>query len=564
MGKILRIDMTSLKIAAEDCPQEYQNLGGRGLTARILSREVPPTSHPLGKHNRLILAPGLLGGSRIPSSGRLSAGFKSPLTNGIKESNGGGTAGQKLGKLGIKAIILEGEPSDANKFYLVKVTKDGASIVPADELGGLTNYATAEKLRASHGSDVSLLTIGPAGERRASMATVACTDMDGMPSRQLARGGPGAVMGSKRVKAIVIDDGGASPVAAKDGKALEELVKDYAKFMKEDKGAGLVRSYGQMGGLVVISDRIHSLPVRNFTSGQFEGAGKIGGKETVGYLVSQGGQWSIACMPGCLQSCSNIVRDKEGKYVTSGLEYETSAMLGANLGIDDIYAIANMSRLDDDYGLDDIEMGATLGVAVDAGLMDFGDSGKAIELINETGQGTPLGRILGEGAGITARAFGMSRVPVVKGQAVPAHDPRAENGTGVTYCTSAMGADHTAGDVIRRQGTTAEAVKASKQAQINVAVLDNLGLCYIAFFERAYPMEKVADIINAQCGLDLSYEDVQEMGMAILKDERAFNLSAGFAPGADRLPEFFKEEPLPPGNFVFDVPDSEIDSFWDF
>jgi len=107
-------------------------------------------------------------------------------------------------------------------------------------------------------------------------------------------------------------------------------------------------------------------------------------------------------------------------------------------------------------------------------------------------------------------------------------------------------------------------VKASKQAQINVAVLDNLGLCYIAFFERAYPMEKVADIINAQCGLDLSYEDVQEMGMAILKDERAFNLSAGFAPGADRLPEFFKEEPLPPGNFVFDVPDSEIDSFWDF
>jgi len=245
------------------------------------------------------------------------------------------------------------------------------------------------------------------------------------------------------------------------------------------------------------------------------------------------------------------------------MEYETAALLGANLGIDDVYAIANMSRLDDDYGLDDIEMGVTLGLAIDAGVMDFGDSTKAIALINEVGQGTTLGRILGEGAAVTARAFGLSRVPVIKGQAVPAHDPRVENGTGVTYCTSAMN-DHTAGFVLFRQPTPAEAVKASKQAQINTAVIDSLGLCYIAYFERAYPMEKVTEMINAQCGLDLSYEDVQEMGKTILKEERAFNLNAGFAPSADRLPSFFKEEPLPPSNFVFDVPDSEIDSFWDF
>jgi len=268
-------------------------------------------------------------------------------------------------------------------------------------------------------------------------------------------------------------------------------------------------------------------------------------------------------MPGCLQRCSNIVRDEEGNYLTSGLEYETAALLGANLGIDDIYAIAAMSRLDDDYGLDDIEMGVTLGVAVDAGIMNFGDSVRAIALINEIGQGTTLGRILGEGAAVTARAFGISRVPVIKGQAVPAHDPRVENGTGVTYCTSPM-SDHTAGAVLFRQETPAEAVKASKQVQINVAMVDSLGLCYIAFTERAYPMEKVTEIVNAQCGLDLSYGDMQEMGKAVLKEERAFNLKAGFAPSADRLPEFFKEEPSPPSNFVFDVPDSEIDSFWDF
>ena len=562
MSKILRVDMTNLKVVVEDSPPEYERLGGRGLTARILNREVSPTCHPLGKHNKIIFAPGLLAGSRFPSSGRLSVGFKSPLTGGIKESNVGGTSGQKLGRLGIKAIILEGQPDDS-KLHIIKVNKDGTTILPADKLTGLTNYAVVKELMAVHGKDVSVLTIGPPGERKASMASVACTDMDGMPSRQLARGGAGAVMGSKRIKAIVIDDTGTKPIAAKRAKAFGELVTEYTKFLDENKGANLVRAYGQMGGLVWISDRNHSLPVRNFTSGMFEGASKIGGKEAIGYLTSQGSQWSIPCMPGCLQRCSNIVRDKEGNYLTSGLEFETAALLGANLGIDDIYAIAAMSRLDDDYGLDDIEMGVTLGVAVDAGIMNFGDSAKAIALINEVGQGTTLGRILGEGAAVTARAFGISRVPVIKGQAVPAHDPRVENGTGVTYCTSPM-SDHTAGAVLFRQETPAEAVKASKQVQINVAMVDSLGLCYIAFTERAYPMEKVTEIVNAQCGLDLSYEDMQEMGKAVLKEERAFNLKAGFAPSADRLPEFFKEEPSPPSNFVFDVPDSEIDSFWDF
>ena len=562
MNKMLRVDMTNLRVMAEDSSPEYERLGGRGLTARILNREVPPTCHPLGKHNRIILAPGLLAGSRFPSSGRLSVGFKSPLTGRIKESNVGGTTGQKLGRLGIKAVILEGQPVD-NRLYIIKVHKDGADVLPADNLAGLTNYAVVKEIMAVHGKDVSVLTIGPPGERRASMASVASTDMDGMPSRQSARGGAGAVMGAKGIKAVVIDDTGAKPVAAKKTEAFRELVTEYTKFMDENKGANLVRAYGQMGGLVWISDRNHSLPVRNFTSGMFEGASKIGGKEAIGYLTSQGSQWSIPCMPGCLQRCSNIVRDKEGNYLTSGLEFETASLLGANLGIDDIYAIAAMSRLDDDYGLDDIEMGVTLGVAVDAGIMNFGDSAKAIALINEIGQGTTLGRILGEGAAVAGRAFGVSRVPVVKGQAVPAHDPRVENGTGVTYCTSPM-SDHTAGAVLFRQETPAEAVKASKQVQINVAMVDSLGLCYIAFIERVYPMEKVTEIVNAQCGLDLSYEDMQEMGKAVLKEERAFNLNAGFDPSADRLPEFFKEEPSPPSNFVFDVPDSEIDSFWDF
>jgi aldehyde:ferredoxin oxidoreductase len=562
MSKIIRVNMTNLKVLVEDAASDYEWLGGRGLTARILNREVPPTCHPLGRHNKIIFAPGLLAGSRFPSSGRLSVGFKSPLTGGIKESNAGGISGQQLGRLGIKTIILEGQPDDG-KLRIIKVAGDGVTILPGDNLTGLTNYAVVSELRAVHGDSIGVVTIGPPGERGVTMASIACTDMDGMPSRQLARGGAGAVMGSKGIKAMVIDDTGAKTVAAKRTEAFRELVMEYAKFLDENKGANLVRAYGQMGGLVWMSDRNHSLPVRNFTSGTFEGAGRIGGKEAIGYLTGEGSQWSIPCMPGCLQCCSNVIRDKAENYLTSGLEFETVALLGANLGIDDIYAIAAMSRLDDDYGLDDIEMGVTLGVAADAGIMNFGDSARAIALINEIGQGTTLGRILGGGAAVTARAFGISRVPVVKGQAVPAHDPRVENGTGVTYCTSPM-SDHTAGAVLFRQPTPAEAVAASRQVQVSVAVVDSLGLCYIAFTERAYPMEKVTEITNAYCGLDLRYEDIQEMGKAVLKEERAFNIKAGLAPGADRLPEFFREEPSPPSNLVFDVPDSEIDSFWDF
>jgi len=563
MSTFLRVDMTNLKVVLEDSPPEYEWLGGRGLTARILNREVPPTSHPLGKHNKIIFAPGLLGGSHFPSSGRLSVGFKSPLTQGIKETNAGGTAAGKLGRLGIKAIILEGQPADT-KLYLLKVTKDGATILPADDLAGLTNYATVNKLRQAHGKDVAVISIGAPGEMKMSTATVACTDMDGRPARHAARGGPGAVMGSKRIKAVIIDDTGTKPVGAKNAEALRNLVKEYAKFLDESKGAGLTRAYGTLGGLAWVSDYNHSLPVRNFTSGQFEGASKIGSKSAVAALISQGSKWSHPCMPGCILHCSNVVVDREGRYVTSGLEYETGAMLGANLGIDDIYAIATMGGLSDDYGLDTVEVGATLGLAVDAGLMKFGDSARAMALINEIGQGTTLGRILGQGVAVTARAFGISRVPVVKGQAIPAHDPRVENATGVTYCTSAMGADHTAALVLKRKTTPAEAVEASRQTQINVAIVDSLGLCSNAIMFVAFPMERVTEIFNAQYGSNLSYEDMQEMAKEVLKDERAFNLKAGFAPSADRLPEYCKEEPYPPSNLVFDVPDSEIDSFWDF
>jgi len=554
--------MTNLKVISENSPPEYELLGGRGLTARILNNEVIPTCHPLGKYNKLIFAPGLLAGSVFPSAGRVSVGAKSPLTQGIKESNVGGTVGDKLGRLGIKAIILEGRPAN-DKLYYLKVTKDGVTIMPSDDLAGFGNYATVERLREVYGKDVSILSIGTAGEMKMAMATVACTGMDGKPTRHAARGGPGAVMGAKGVKVVVIDDTGTKQVEAKNVKAFQKLIKDYSKILDEHKPTHLLRQNGTLGGLTWISDRNMSLPTRNFTSGSFEGAAKIGSRAVTEFIVSRGGEYGHRCMPQCLVRCSNVFVDKAGNFVAGPIEFETAAMLGANLGIDDIDAIATMNRLCDDYGLDTIEAGACLGVTADAGLFKFGDGARAIALLNEIGQGTILGKVLGQGTAITARVFGISRVPVVKGQAIPGHEPRVENSTGVTYCTSPQGACHTAGlDLLR--GTPAEAIKRSKELQIYVCIIDSVNICHFASTGSGVPMEMWTDILNAQFGSNVSFEDLLEMGKAVLKEERTFNEKAGLTKAADRLPEFFKEDPLPPSGLVFDVSDSEIDSFWDF
>lgn len=562
MSKIVKVDMTNLKATTEDSPPEYELLGGRGLSARILNQEVIPTCHPLGKYNKLIFTPGMLAGSLFPSTGRVSVGAKSPLTQGIKESNVGGTAGDKLGRLGIKAIIVEGQPANG-KLYTLKITKDGVTILPADDLAGLGNFATVDRLVDVYGKEVAILSISTTGEMKMAMASVACTGMDGRPSRHAARGGPGAVMGAKGVKAIVVDDAGTKPVKAKNVRAFQKLIQDYTKILNETKAALLLRQHGTLGGLTWISDKNMSLPTRNFTSGSFEAAAKIGSKAVTELIIGRGGQYSLRCMPGCILRCSNAFVDKQGNFVTGPVEFETAAMLGANLGINDIDAIAVMTKLCDDYGLDTIEAGVTLGVATDAGLLQFGDSARAIELLHEIGKGTTLGKVLGQGTAVTARVFGISRVPVVKGQGVPAHEPRVENGSGVTYCTSPQGADHTAGLVYQR-GTPAEAIQRSKERQINMAIIDTINICSFASIESQVPMEMLADVLNAQHGLNLSLEDLRKMGKTVLKEERAFNEKAGFTKAADRLPEFFKEEPSPPSGLVFNVSDSEIDSFWDF
>jgi aldehyde:ferredoxin oxidoreductase len=555
---------------------EYAGLGGRGLTSAIVSKEVPPLCHPLGADNKLIIAPGLLSGTTAAMSGRISVGCKSPLTGTIKEANAGGQPSQALAKLGYAAIVLEGKPKD-DTLYKVLINKEGVKIIPDDSLKMLRNYDVVEKMKKEFGDTIACISIGPAGEMKMCAASVACTDMELRPTRHAARGGPGAVMGAKRVKVIVLDDTGMEMRSAKDSKRFREANMRFVEGLRKHPvtGEGLP-AYGT-NILTNVVNEAGAYPTKNFMWGRFEGCSKISGETQAATETARGGVATHGCHRGCVIRCSGIFVDKDGHYLTKQPEYETVWAHGANCGIDDLDAIAMLDRLDDDYGLDTIEMGATIAVAMEAGLAHFGDAKAAINLVKEVGGGTPLGRILGNGAAVTGKVFGVERVPVVKGQALPAYDPRGVQGIGVTYATSTMGADHTSGyaiatnllkvggnvDPLKPEGQ----VQLSRNLQIATASVDSTGMClFIAFalLDQPDTFQALIDMINAFYGLNLTADDVTELGKSILKSERDFNTRAGFTAQHDRLPDFFKKEPLPSHNTTFSVKDEDLDALFNW
>ncbi|TWJ19025.1 aldehyde ferredoxin oxidoreductase family protein [Geobacter argillaceus] len=576
MNKILRVNMSTLTTAIEAVPAAWAGLGGRGLTSTIVAAEVPPTCHPLGPNNKLVFAPGLLTGSPAANSGRLSAGAKSPLTGTIKESNAGGTAAQMLARLGIKALIIEGIPA-REAWYSLHVNKDGVTVQEETELVGKGNFAVIEALEARLGKKTGILTIGPAGELKMTAANISVKDPDSK-IRSHGRGGLGAVMGSKRIKFISIDDQGAPGVKIAEPDKFKAAARTFAKALLDHpvSGEGLP-TYGT-NVLVNILHEAGGLPTRNFTYGQFEGHDKISGETMHDTIVARGGKPKHGCHAGCIIQCSQVYHDKEGKYVTSGFEYETIWGLGADCCIDNLDDIARADNLMDDIGIDSIETAVMFGVAMEAGILPFGDGKGIIRLLTEEiAKGTPLGRVLGGGAGSVGRTYGVTRVPVVKNQAIPAYDPRSVKGIGITYATSTMGADHTAGyaiatnilnvggyvDPLKKDGQ----VELSRNLQIATAAVDSTGMCiFIAFPALDIPecLPALIDMINARFGIALTGDDVTNLGKHILKIERQFNCEAGFTKEHDRLPEFFKTETVAPHNVVWDFTDAEIDEFWNF
>ncbi len=578
--KILRIDMTDLKATYEDVPEKWARWAGRGLTSAIVCDEIDPACHPLGPNNKLVISSGWVTGSPgAPSSGRTSFGSKSPLTGGIKESNSGGLSGQKIARLGLAAIIIEGTP-EKDKWHTLVITKDGVAFEDASDLVGKGMYAVDEALWKKY-PKTAVIGIGPVGEMKLSNAGISVNDTENKPGRYAGRGGLGAVMGARGVKAIVIDDTGGPGVEIanmdlyKQGRrSLTEAIQEHALTKKD----GALATYGT-AVLVNILNEAGGFPTRNFSSGNFEGAGKISGEAMAEIVAKRGGEGTMghACHPGCIIKCSNVYPDESGKALVSAIEYETIWALGANCGIDDIEYIAHATRECNDLGLDTIEAGNAIAIAMEGGLLEFGDSEGALKLFDDIRKRTPLGRILAQGVEATAKAFGVHRVPTVKGQSMPAYAPRAIKGIGVTYATTPMGADHTSGYTIAPEiaGVSGKVDPLSDEGKADLsltfqaatAFLDSSGYClFIAFpiMDIKKGWTGMVETIAGVTGMDIGDDDVVPIGKEILKMERLFNERAGFTSADDRLPEFMLNEKLPPHNNVWTISNQELDKVYEW
>ena len=574
--KIYRVNMKDLSYKIEDVPTEWMGLGGRGLTSTIVAAEVDPECHPLGPNNKMVFAPGLLSGTPAANSGRNSLGGKSPLTGGIKESNVGGTSAQIFAKLGVKALIIEGIPEDDSTFYHIHVKREKVEIEKVPQLVGKNNYEVLDTMLEKYNKKVAVMTIGRPGEMRMPVANVSVKDPDGK-FRSHGRGGMGAVMGSKKIKVITVDAENYKETTLADPDKFKAANKVFAKSLLDHPVSGQALPGFGTNVLVNILNEAGGLPSRNFRSGNSENAESISGETMAETIKARNGKTTHGCHAGCVIQCSQVYNDKDGNYLTSGFEYETIWALGAHTGIKDLDMIAKMDAKMDDIGVDSIETGITLGVAVDAGILEYGDGERAYQLLEEVNNGTPIGRIIGGGAGNLGKLFGLVRVPVVKNQGIPAYEPRAVKGQGVSYATTPMGADHTTGyavatnilgvgghiDPLKKDGQ----IELSRNLQIATAFIDSTGMCiFVAFaiLDNKDSMPALVDMINARYGINLTGDEVNEMGKNILRLEREFNRKAGLNSAHDRLPEFMKYESLPPHNVVWDFTGEELDSVLDF
>jgi aldehyde:ferredoxin oxidoreductase len=544
--RLIRVDMTNQTATTEAFPEEWKLLGGRALSARILLQECDPTCDALGPDNVLVMAPGVLAGTAAPTSGRISIGGKSPLTGGIKEANAGGNPGQDLMRLGYRAIVVKGQPSDPDKRYALDVTEKGVEVVDATAYKGKWNYALIEDLSELYSKTASFISIGPAGELKLKGASVACTDQEQErhPARHAARGGLGAVMGSKGLKYVAVDPGKARARQPAERKEFAQLCKKYTKDYLD--GPQMFKT--GTSSVVTVANMLNTFPYKNRVEGQSPDAETLDGKNINASFEERGGGMHN-CMTGCIVKCSNVVHDAEGNYKTSALEFETLTLLGANCAIASWEDVADLDRLCDEVGLDTIETGAAIAVYMDAGEMEFGDAEGAKRILHEIAEGTELGKAIGDGAASIGRRTKHRRVPIVKGQAIPAWDPRPLKATGITYLTSPMGADHTAGLIVNPGLPEDEWVRASQEVQMVNAVGDSSGFCQ--FLQPT--LDDIRTFYGHLYGEQISREQIADQAWQCLSDEWEFNRRAGWTEKDDVMPDCMKEDGVGPAKIVWDV-----------
>ncbi len=565
-GKILRVDLTSGRIREDvlDARTARDYIGGRGLGIQILLAEADPKGDPFGPDMPLIMATGPLTGTAAPTGARYMIMTRSPLTGALTCSNSGGQFPAALKKTGIDLIVFSGLASAPVYLWI----DDGrAELRPADHLWGRSVPETQAALRLETDPEARVACIGPAGERKVLFAAV-MNDRD----RAAGRSGVGAVMGAKGLKAVVVRGRRSVPLA--DGRLFSELVKKFnRRFTENLKGQppGL-RTYGT-AATITGTQTVGALPTRNFQQGTFEGWQAIGGQAlTDQYLVRP-----KACH-ACPIGCGRVTRvdDPEFSGEGEGPEYETIYAMGSNCGIDNLAALTKANYICNEQGMDTITMGCTVACAMELfekGIIGekevgrplrFGDARALVELTRLTAERQGFGDLLAEGSLRLAQRFGHPELAIVaKGQEFAGYEPRAEQGMGLAYATSPIGASHMRGDpayieilgvphLIDPQ-TWTDKPRIIKDFQDHFAVIDAAGLC--VFFSMRNLMRSdptiapdgICELINAATGAGYTVAELSLAGERIFNAERLFLVRVGFSRRDDTLPERILKTPLPDG-----------------
>lgn len=549
MGRLLRIDLSTKKVTVETWPDEIRSKfpGGRGLGAYIIHKEVGPATDPLGPDNRLVFAVGPLTATKIPTSGRFSVSTKSPLTGTIFDSNSGGIWGVRFKKCGYDGLIVQGR---ADKPVYIKITDDLVEINDAREYWGSDVHDTTSKLLREAGDDgYSVACIGQAGENQVKLAAI-MNDRN----RALGRGGVGAVMGAKNLKAVLVKGTKKVPVADRD--KLDFVLYETNKWIK----ANPITSQGlpDFGTPVLVNlfNEMGIFPARNFQDSQFEAAGKISGETLADTLTVK----KTGCY-ACPIQCTRITRTKNN--TGEGPEYESIWSLGAQCGISDLETIAEANYLCNRLGLDTISVGVTIGFAMElqekgvynTGL-NFGDADKLLNLITDIALRKGTGADLAEGTrSLAAKWGGQDFAMQVKGLELPAYDPRGVQGMGLGFATSNRGGCHLRAymvgpealgvpKMVDRFATSGKAGLTIFYQNINAAV-DSLILC--RFLGLAVSEEYFARLLSAVTGETYQPQDLHIIGERIWNLERLFNLREGFARPDDTLPPRLLQEPVAAG-----------------
>ena len=568
MTDLLNVDLTYGKVTREPLGADLEPLGGHGLTSAIVDREVNAEADPLGPENVVVYAAGIFAGTVVPNGGRLSVGGKSPLTGGIKEANSGGSAARALAELGLRAVKVTGQADDLS---VLVITADGGKLVLAPELEGLGSFDTVDRLWKQYGDKVSLICTGPAGEMGSKAAAVLVTTSD-HHMRAAARGGLGAVMGSKKLKALVIDGAGGPGVTVADPAALKAASKVLSAGIHSHPAMAALEALGS-AFLVNVTQSMGCLATKNFSAGTWENAQDISGEHMVELISARpNGTTKHSCMKGCIINCSQVYTDEAGEIITSGVEFETIGLMGSNCHIKDLDQIARLDHLCDDLGLDTMDIGAGMGVAMEGGLLEWGDGVGAFRLLSGLTAGDEDARVLADGCVAMGKRLGVARVPAVKGQSFAAYDPRVLKGTGTTYITSPQGADHTCGNALPSPANPSyDAGSPQGQAQMSeflqcyFAAIDSLGMCLFATLPALDMPELQGEFVKAAAaitGQELPEDYLIKMGDKIVRQERAFNRRAGLTEKDDRPPAFIVEEAVLPSGNRYDVAEADLDAMF--